>query len=498
LTRSRAYRRVQYGSRHNQPSAEDTATSERDHSAPSDGADLLNVVAALATLRHLDVRGWGSIRRDDGSLLVTPRPGPDVPPPGQLTPDDLVVLDADGSVVGGRWQAPLDVAIDVELYRRRPDARAIVHAQPELALSFAAAGRALEPLTHTESILLTPALPVVDGGALATTPAAARALADAVADRPVALVRGLGSIAVAASPAEAGMLTHQVELLARVNRIAVTLPATGLSRRSVSEADSARISAQKAPPADFQDFFDELAGVRDGGTIPPDPGDGSEEGLRRRVAAACRLLFHHGLVEHLEHVSVRLPAGDAFLITPRKHLGRLRPADIAVVGMDGTWQRGELPPPPFLWLHRDIFEARPDVDAIVHTHQPVARGLVMAGALPRPVDRAGASWLADPAPVYAVPDLMFDPEHRAGALALLGDARVLHEASHGTDYLAQTVEEATVAAILYERQARIWHLASQLGTPAVLPDEVVEAAAAEEPGFMEWWRHLHAELPAVD
>jgi ribulose-5-phosphate 4-epimerase/fuculose-1-phosphate aldolase len=266
----------------------------------------------------------------------------------------------------------------------------------------------------------------------------------------------------------------------------------------VTESDSARISAQKAPPSDFQDYFDELAEAISGASEPPDPGDGSEDGLRARIVAACRVLHQHGLVEHLEHVSARLPGDDAFLITPRKHLGRLRVDDIAVVGMDGAWRSGEHAPPPFLWLHRDIFAARPDVDAIVHTHQTVARALVMAGISVPPIDRAGARWLVGPAPVYPVPDLMFDADHRQAAVAMLGGARILHEASHGTDYLAPSVEEATVAAVLMERQGRIWHLAAQLGTPAVLPSAVLEGSEQQEPTFAEWWRHLYSKLPARD
>ena len=453
---------------------------------------LLNVVVGLARLGHLDVRGRASVRLASGAIAMTPRPGPGVPPPTELTPADLMTLDGEGHVLEGQWDRPLDAIADLELYRVRPGARAIVQAQPELAMSFAAAGRPLAPLTHTEAALVLPTMPVFGCGELVDSPQAARSLATTMGERPVALLPGSGSLAIGESPAEAGMLTHQLELLARVNYVVATTPADGSSAMTVSATDSARISAQKAPPADFQDFFDELSAPRVG-IEPPDVTDGSEPGLRDRVVAACRLLFQHGLVEHLEHVSVRLPGADAFLITPRKHLGHLRPAEIAVVGMDGLWRAGNLAPPPFLWLHRDIFAARPDVAAIVHTHQTMARALLVAGANLPPVDRAGASWLARPAAVYHVPDLMFDAHHRQRALAQLGDANILHEASHGTDFLASTVEAGTVAAILYERQARIWHRATQLGQPASLPVEVLDNLDLQEPGFMEWWRHLLAD-----
>jgi ribulose-5-phosphate 4-epimerase/fuculose-1-phosphate aldolase len=214
------------------------------------------------------------------------------------------------------------------------------------------------------------------------------------------------------------------------------------------------------------------------------------------VVAACQLLYHHGLIQSLEHLSVRLPGADAFLMTPRRHLGRLRPEEIAVVGMDGAWRSGPLPPPPFLWLHRDIFAARPEVLAIVHTHQLVVRGLIMAGIEIRPLYRGGAAWAAVPAAIHETPDLMFDPEQRAAALAILGGSRVLHEVSHGSDFLAATVEEATVAALHLERQARLWQLAARLGEPRPLAADVLARIPDEEPADLDWWRYFRSELPA--
>ena len=460
-----------------------------------EATDLLRVVSALSRLGILDLRGSASLRLGPDTIAITPRPGPGVPVPASLRPDDLVEVDSDGRPVGGRWLPPREILIDLELYLRRPEAASVIHAQPLTAMGFAAAGRPLAPLTHTEAALVIPYLPVLGHGELVDQRSTARVLANHIGERPVALRPGHGSIAVGRSIAEAAMLTQQIEILARVNEIAVTMPARESGGRlTVSAADSARISGQKAPAADFQGYFDAVASSRP--TVPPsaDPDDGSEGGLRRRVTAACQLLYHHGLIQHLEHVSVRLPDGAGFLITPRGHLGLLRPEEIAVVDMSGQWRSGPLEPPPFLWLHRDIFQARPDVDAIVHTHQPYARALAMAGQTVEPTDRAGAHWLAEPAAVYTVPDLMFDEVHRRAAVDRLGQSRILHEVSHGTDYLAGTVEEATVGALQYERQARLWHLASRLGTPTALTREVLDRVVAQEPSDTDWWHYFRSEL----
>ena len=260
------------------------------------------------------------------------------------------------------------------------------------------------------------------------------------------------------------------------------------SMLNVTGSMSAKRTSAPACNAQLADEMNENGDVI---TSSPGPNSGS-------AGVLGRLGWRSSLVMARD-AALGLPDRSGFLMTPRRHLGRLRPEEIAVVGMDGTWRSGPLAPPPFLWLHRDILEARPEVDAIVHTHQLLVRGLVMAGAVIRPLYRGGAAWAAEPAAVHETPDLMFDADQRESALAALGDRRVMHEASHGSDFLAATVEEAAVGALQLERQARLWALASRLsapGQPFVLGEAVLARLADEEPDDLAWWRYFRSELPA--
>ncbi|HEX2767326.1 MAG TPA: class II aldolase/adducin family protein [Candidatus Limnocylindria bacterium] len=463
----------------------------------SDAAtQVVQLARSLTHLRLLDLRGRVSVRIGDG-ILVTPRPGGGAPPPGLLTTDDLVELGPDGSVRTGRWAPPPEVALDLALYRRRPSAGAIVAAQPRAVLALTAAGRDLLPVTHTESALLHRSLPRIDVGAPILDAAGAERVVDALGDAQVAILVADGTLAVGRIPAEAAMLTQQLELLAESSALAIEFSAPG-EPKLVPAVDAERIFAQKAPPDDFMGYFADVATHRPPGTPAPDMDD-SEEGIRRRIVVACRLLQHHGLIEHLEHVSVRIGDGSTFLITPRGHLGRLATGDIATVDMEGRWVAGPLEPPPFLHFHRDIFLARPDVTAIVHTHQPHARALAVAGGTPlRPLHRSGAAQLLGEEPVYDVPDLMFDPDHRRPAMALLGDAATMHERSHGVDFLSDTVEAATAHALAYEDHARMHLAARRVGVPTTIDEGFVRAAGRIDPAPTDWWRHHLAELPAPD
>jgi len=471
-----------------------TAGARRIPDAPrSDPAtEVVQLARAMAHLRLLDLRGRVSVRAGEG-FLITPRPGRGAPPPGRLTSADLVELAADGSVRAGRWEPPPEFALDLAIYRRRPSAGAVVGAQPRALLALTAAGRDLLPVTHTESALVHRSLPRIDLGAAIVEPDDAERVVAAMGAAQLAILVADGTVAVGRIPAEAAMLTQQVELLAESTALAIELSAPGEPKR-VGPDDAERIFGQKAPPDDFMGYFADVAAHRPAPTPEPDMDD-SEVGARRRIVTACRLLQHHGLIEHLEHVSVRIGDGSTFLITPRGHLGRLASEDVATVDMEGRWVAGPLEPPPFRHFHRDILLARPDVTAIVHTHQPHARAMAVAGATPlRPLHRSGAAPLLGEEPVYDVPDLMFDPGHRRPAVALLGHAATLHERSHGIDFLSDTVEAATAHALAYEDHARMYLAARRIGSPTPIAEDFVRRASRIDPPPIDWWRHHLAEL----
>jgi ribulose-5-phosphate 4-epimerase/fuculose-1-phosphate aldolase len=392
----------------------------------------------------------------------------------------------------GPWRPPRDLALHLGIYRARPDVGAVLYAQPRHVQAFLATEAEILPLTHGESDLVIPPLPRFGRGELITTPEQAYQVVDALAGRQAVLLPGQGAVFVGESIGEAAARCYQLELLAGVNTLALALPKAEL----VSEQDAQRVAAQRAPADDYLTYLGAVAGA----DPAPLPREGrrtdalDEDEIRAQMVAACRVLYRHGLVEHLEHVSHRLPNGSGFLITPRGHMGRLRPDHLARIDGEGRWVGGPLAPPPFLWLHRDMFRARPEVQAIVHTHQPYARAYAIAGEPVVPLYRAGARWLRSPAPIYPVPDLIFDEEHRRGTLDALASGNIVHERSHGTDFLGTSIEQATAAAVHYERAAWLQHQARPLGRPRPLPDSVLDRLEAEEPSDEDWWRDLLAEL----
>jgi len=102
-------------------------------------------------------------------------------------------------------------------------------------------------------------------------------------------------------------------------------------------------------------------------------------GHREDICAAMVALVDSGLNRGASgNVSVR--DGDQMLITPSGVPPRqIRPEDIATMPLagDGDWD-GTLAPSVEWRFHRDLLNARPDMQAIVHTHAPWCTVLAVA------------------------------------------------------------------------------------------------------------------------
>ena len=97
-----------------------------------------------------------SVRRHDGSILVTPASMAK----RECAAGDLVLVDADGSHLAGARSASSELDIHLRIYRERADVSAVLHAHPPIATGFALAGETLPP--DASAVLPAEALPLRD------------------------------------------------------------------------------------------------------------------------------------------------------------------------------------------------------------------------------------------------------------------------------------------------------------------------------------------------
>ncbi|HEX8626708.1 MAG TPA: aminotransferase class III-fold pyridoxal phosphate-dependent enzyme [Catenuloplanes sp.] len=102
---------------------------------------------------------------------------------------------------------------------------------------------------------------------------------------------------------------------------------------------------------------------------------------RQHVVDMCRTMLERGYLKATEgNVSVRIPGHRLYAVTPSNYdYDRMRVEDICLVGFDGKHVPDAagtgLAPSIECGMHANVYRERPDVNAIVHTHQPYASAL---------------------------------------------------------------------------------------------------------------------------
>ena len=208
----------------------------------------------------------------------------------------------------------------------------------------------------------------------------------------------------------------------------------------------------------------------------------TEAEIRELVATAGQVLYHQGLTDYLGHCSARVPGSDRVIIKP-KHSKRVRspaalgPADMVVIDLDGNLVEGADAPPAERFIHTEIYRARPDVSAVVHTHQAAATLLGVIGGDLLPVLHVPAV-LTDGGtmPAWPCPLLVTGPELGRKLAAALGDAALCHLQGHGIVSVAGDLRRAAVTAIATEQlaEANLTILQTGRAPRVITPGELAE------------------------
>ena len=115
--------------------------------------------------RRMYVRGYTasndgniSVRLGADRLLMTPKSVCK----GFMTPDMMCVTDLDGRKVQGERDPSSEMLMHLEVYRQRPDVRAVVHAHPPIATGFAVAGIPLDRAVLAEVLTTLGSIPIAE------------------------------------------------------------------------------------------------------------------------------------------------------------------------------------------------------------------------------------------------------------------------------------------------------------------------------------------------
>ncbi len=172
------------------------------------------------------------------------------------------------------------------------------------------------------------------------------------------------------------------------------------------------------------------------------------------------------------NASVRIEGG--LLITPSGiPNGSLKPADIVAMNFDGTVD-GRHAPSTEWPFHLGILSARPDIDAVIHSHSDYATALAcLRRGIPAfhyMIAAAGGNSIRC-APYATVGSEALSE----AAIAALADRRACLLANHGVIALGSDLAAALDLARTVETLARQYCLALDAGEPVILDDAEMAA-----------------------
>jgi L-fuculose-phosphate aldolase len=173
------------------------------------------------------------------------------------------------------------------------------------------------------------------------------------------------------------------------------------------------------------------------------------------------------------NLSVR--SGDTIAITPSGvPYSDLTPELVCVVDLDGNVVEAEFDPSSEVPMHTAVYRAT-DAGAVVHTHPMYGTALSVTRDEVPPVHYMIALLGG---PVRVAPYARFgSPELAQGSVdAMQGRTGVLLR-NHGATTYGDSLDKAYTRSLYLEWVCRLYHQASQIGTPALLSDEQLDDVA---------------------
>ena len=153
-----------------------------------------------------------SVRVGEDRLLITPSGVGK----GRMTPDMLLVTDLDGQVVEGDRHPSSETKMHLMVYRRRPDAGAVVHAHPPVSTAFAVCRRGLETPYLAELAAGLGTVPCTPSFAMLSTDEVPESVEPYLPDHNAVLLANHGALAWGADLWEAFDRLETVEHTAKI------------------------------------------------------------------------------------------------------------------------------------------------------------------------------------------------------------------------------------------------------------------------------------------
>jgi L-ribulose-5-phosphate 4-epimerase len=197
-----------------------------------------------------------------------------------------------------------------------------------------------------------------------------------------------------------------------------------------------------------------------------------EDQLRSELVEGAKAIFAKGLVEAGEgNISIRNVKKDEFFITPSfNQYDSLKGEEIVHMNLDGTTIKAKKLPSTEVKLHIAVYESRPKVQSIIHTHSTYATILSIVRKNIPIIMEEQVVFLGGSVDVAPFGKAHTD-EIGESALQALGIKNAALLANHGVIVCGKSIGHAVKFAELVEKLAKMYWGALQIGEPRILSKE---------------------------
>jgi L-fuculose-phosphate aldolase len=188
--------------------------------------------------------------------------------------------------------------------------------------------------------------------------------------------------------------------------------------------------------------------------------------LKQKMILAGKVLVGEGQDDFTRgHISVRLP-DEPFLFFMKPHsigLDEITMDNILTIDLDGHVVAGTARRHSEVFIHSEIFKARPDVQSVLHTHPTYSIALSASARPLKASSQPGALFYQALGLYEDTINLIRTPEMGAGVARALGPHRAVLLKNHGAVTATASIEETVICMIMLENAAMIEMIAGAAG-----------------------------------
>ena len=195
------------------------------------------------------------------------------------------------------------------------------------------------------------------------------------------------------------------------------------------------------------------------------------EEIKQAICEVGHRLYDHGFVAANDgNISVKVSENEYYCTPTGVSKGALTPDMIIKIDANGNKLEGNLNPSSEIKMHLRVYRERPDVNAVVHAHPPVATAFTVAGI---PLDRyilpEAVLTIGDiPTCEYGTPSTMEIPD---SLMPYIQEHDAFMLKNHGALTVGNTLNRAFFTMEEVEFNANIMKHAMELGRIEEIPED---------------------------